>query len=402
MKRFLRSAINWSGKHWRGIVSAIIIVALAVVTLSTQLNSLVPGQNRFETITLESINTAPQPWHRAVNAPYLVPAYLLGKVLNNPLYGARLTSVIFSLAAVACFFFLVKLWFNARIATVGSLLFLTSSWLLQISHQAVPFILMVFSLLAVFTPLAWFLRNKKHKNLAFVLFAAGLALAVYVPYMPWVVAIILVALIIKEKEALFKLNTWVIIVSAIVYFVILSPLFISFTTHPGQAKELLGFPLMWPTLGQYFSNLYHSVLMISIISKPLPELHLGDLPLLDVFSSAMLALGLYYYFKRLPKRRSLIILSCLAALILIISFSADYQLWIVALLPLIFMCIIAGIVELLNQWFSYFPRNPVARNIGVAIVVVAIGFTSFYHLQRHFIAWPNSPETKAAYVVKSK
>jgi hypothetical protein len=279
---------------------------------------------------------------------------------------------------------------------------LTSSWLLHFSHQATPFILLVFSLLAIFVSLAWFLRTKKYKNLAFILFVASLGFAVYVPYLPWIAALTLVILIIKERKELLQLSPWVIISSSVLYFIILSPLFVSLTAHPGQIKELVGIPMLWPSISQYFSNLLNILLMVPIHSPVLAEFHLDSLPLLDLFSSAMLVLGIYYFAKRLPKRRSLIILSCLALLIIILAFSSDYQLWSIVLLPLVFICIIAGIVELLNQWFSYFPRNPLARNIGVAILVVAIGFTSFYHLQRYFIAWPNSPETKAVYMVKSK
>ena len=402
MKHVLRVSMNWLGAHWRGVISAIVICSIAFLTLSTQISKLVPGQSRFETVTLSSLQKIPEPWFRAVNAPYMLPAYSVGKIFNNPLYGARLTSVIFGLLATLFFFLLVKLWFNTRIAIVGSLLFITSSWLLHISHQAAPFILAVTSLLALFCSLAWFLHTKKHKNLSFILFAITLGLATYVPYMPYVITITLVILIIKEKQALLRLNSWVIISSAVIYFAILTPLFISLASHPGQIKELLGIPLYMPSISQYLSQLYHGGSMIIIKSVKLSELHLGDLPLLDVFSSAMFFFGLFYYSKRLPKRRSLLILSSIILLILIVTLTTDYQLWITILLPLIFMCIIAGVVELLNQWFSYFPRNPLARNIGVAIVVVAIGFTSFYHLQRYFIAWPNSSDTKSVYVVKSK
>jgi hypothetical protein len=129
-------------------------------------------------------------------------------------------------------------------------------------------------------------------------------------------------------------------------------------------------------------------------------MHLGHMPMLDIFSSAMFLLGIYYYFSRLPKRRSVIIFASFIILLLVIPLSNTYQIAATVLLPLVYICIIAGIVEILNQWFLYFPRNPLARNIGVALIVVAIGFSSFYHLQSYFIAWPGSPQTKAVYMLK--
>jgi hypothetical protein len=59
--------------------------------------------------------------------------------------------------------------------------------------------------------------------------------------------------------------------------------------------------------------------------------------------------------------------------------------------PIIMLIAIGGIVDILQRWLGSFPRNPVARSIGVCLLVAAIGFTSFYHLQRYFVAWGNNP-----------
>jgi hypothetical protein len=58
---------------------------------------------------------------------------------------------------------------------------------------------------------------------------------------------------------------------------------------------------------------------------------------------------------------------------------------------------IAGIVELLNRWIKSFPRNPIARSVGVCVIVIAIGFTSHYHLQRYFVAWSGNPSAIEAH-----
>ena len=400
MKRRLSVAINWLRKHWRGIVCAIVIAILAILTLGFKFNNLVAGQNQFEVSTLANLKHFPKPWIRAVNAPYTMPAYLIGKSFHNSLYGARISSVILGLIATACFFFLLKIWFNARIATVGSVLFITSSWLLHLSHQATPFTMLVLAPLLILMTLAWYLRTKKHKSIAFYSFAAALGVAAYVPFMPWILVAMLVILVLREKEQLSVLKYKQITVAALIYFILLLPLFVSLLSHPGQLRELFGIPVVWPSFGLYFSQLYHTIIMMLIWSPAQSELHLGHLPLLDIFSSAMFLLGLYYYIRRFPKRRSVILLVCFGLLIMVLPLSASYQLNASVLIPFIYVCIIAGIVELLNQWFVYFPRNPLARNVGVVLVVIAIGFTSFYHLQNYYVAWPKSSQTKAAYMVK--
>jgi hypothetical protein len=402
MKRILSHALDWLKARWRWLLTVIIISALAVFTLSFQLNSLVPGQNRFETTTLSNIQQFPNPFHRSVNAPYFITAYTIGKVTGNPLYAARITSVIFALLAAACFFYLVKLWFNWRIATIGTLLFISGSWMLNFSHQAAPITILIFAPLLALVTFSWATKTTRHRELAFMCFAISLALAAYVPYTPWVIAIALIIFIIKERHFLKNLPVWLIGSSAAIYLILLGPLFVSLANHPGQIRELLGIPMTLPSFEIYLSQLANQVSAIVIRSQPLPEIHLGKLPILDIFSATMFALGLYYFARRLPKTRSLILIGCLVLLILILPISNEYQLNSAILLPLIYICVITGIVTMLKYWYEYFPRNPLARNIGVVLIVIAIGFSCYYNLQYYFIAWPNSADTQAVYMVKSK
>jgi hypothetical protein len=113
----------------------------------------------------------------------------------------------------------------------------------------------------------------------------------------------------------------------------------------------------------------------------------------------MMILGLYYFSQRLYTRHSVTIFASMVILVILIPLTVNYQLSVAVLLPFIYICVTAGIAELLNQWFSYFPRNPWARNFGISLLVIAIGITCFYHLQRFYVAWPNTPETKSSYTI---
>lgn len=402
MKNYIRAGINWFGKHWRGVVVSILIAGIAALTLSLQLNSLVPGQNRFETETLNSIATFPKPWQKAVNAPYTIPAYVLGNLMNNPLQAARIVSVIYGLFATALVFTIIRFWFNARAATVGTLLFVTSSWLLHTTHQATPLILLIFGPLLLLAPLAWLLRTKQAKKTAFFVLVAAIGIAAYIPYMFWIIAAVLGLIVVFERKLLSNFKTWQIVAAGSLYGVLLLPLFISLVQHPGQLHALLGIPAILPSPEIYAKQLLYTITMIVFRSAPLPELHLGSLPMLDIFAAAMLGLGIYHFSTRIHCRRSIILLSSTVLMLILVPLSPAYQISATVLMPLVYILVIAGIVELLNQWYSYFPRNPWARNFGVSLIVIAIGFASFYHLQRYFIAWPNTPETKAVYMVKSK
>lgn len=401
MKKIFKAALNWLTDHWRGLISTIIVIIIGVLTLSIQLDTLLPGINEFEYATLENLKSILLPWHRAVNAPYYIPAYIIGNLLNNELLGARITSVIFSLASVACLFYVIKLWFNVRIATVGALLLLTSSWFLTISHMALPTVLLVFMPLVILASLNWYLQTKKYTFIAFGLFMISLAIGAYVPYIPWIILVSLIILVIKGRDQLKNISRLKIIIAAILYFAVITPLFISLVNYPGQVRELLGIPEHWPTIQAYFTHLGATISMIFVYSPAFAAFFLGRLPMLDLFSSVMFILGIYYYACRIKHRRSIILFFNFLVLVLIVPLSPIYQITASVLLPLIYIVIISGVVELLNQWYSYFPRNPWARNIGVVFVVIAIGFTTFYQLQRYYIAWPAAPATKSAYNLKS-
>ena len=401
MKKILSSIWNWTKLHWRGISIAILVTVIAIITLSLQLSSLVPGQNQFETSTLGELDHFPAPWHRAVNAPYMLLAFLFGKIVANPLYGARVASVVLGLFATALMYYIIRIWFNIRVATIGTLLFITSSWLLHTTHQATPLILLVVGPLLAVAPLAWFTRTKKYRTLAFMALAAGLGIAAYIPFMFWLIIISLLVIIRKEKALLSNLKTIQFFGALGLYVLIIIPLLVSLSHYLGQILELLGGSKTIPSISTYFTHFIQVFTSIFIHAPLLPELRIGHLPALDIFSTAMFVLGVYYLYQRKTNIKTMSLFSSMLILLLVIPFSPNSSMDTVILLPFVYIGIITGIVELINQWFTYFPRNPLARNIGISLLVFSITLTSAYHLESYFVAWPNDPDTKTVYVVKS-
>lgn len=402
MSSFFNVRFDWLYEHWRGIASTLIVATIATLTLSLQVGTLVPGQNKFETETLQTIQTFPKPWNTPVNAPYLVPSYLLGKATGDQLQSARIVSVVYGLIATACLFYVAKRWFNIRIATVGSLLFITSSWLLHVSHMATPLILLVVAPLLCLASVNWLLRTKNNKHWAVFSLALSIAFAAYVPYTIWILLATVAVITLQSREKLKQIEPWQWLAASSLYILLLLPLFVGIVRDLSVVKILLGIPNQFPNFIEYLERMGNLVLFLFFRAPLLPELHLGRLPMLDIFSTAMFILGVYYFAMRRTNRRALILGFSFLLLFLILPLSDRYQLYATILLPLVYLVIISGIVELLQQWFSYFPRNPLARSIGVGLVVIVIGFTSFYHLQRYFIAWPNTPDTKNVYVVQLK
>lgn len=387
--------------NWTKILTIIFITVLAITTLGLQISNLIDGQNKLETATLAQLTTAPTPSERMVNAPYTIPAYYLGQFFDDPLYGARVTSVLYALIATVVLFFITKRWFTQQIAIIASLLFITSTWVLAISHQAAPLILLVVAPFLLVAALARYVAVKETEYSTFILLIMSVAFSAYVPYMFWSIISIFAVLFFIYKKTFLPFNIKGIILASILFVILLAPLTVSLFNYPGQIKELLGIPMQLPTIAEYFNNFIQQFTSLFFIIKPFPELFLGTLPILDLFSSAMVILGIYYFIKFMPDRRKFSFFIALGILLLIIPLSENTLLAMTALIPFVYILIPSGIFEMLKQWYEIFPRNPLARNIAVIAIVAVVGLATFYNLERFYVAWPNTEATKSVYMVQS-
>ncbi len=66
-------------------------------------------------------------------------------------------------------------------------------------------------------------------------------------------------------------------------------------------------------------------------------------------------------------------------------------------IPIFYIFTACGIFFFLNQWFSTFPHNPVARSIGYVMMSGLILIISFYHVSRYFIVWPRNDRVIGAF-----
>lgn len=400
MKDIPNKFINWLKNSWKAIVISLLIISAGFATLNIQPKVIHNQANIYEAATVLKVNSPDKPWYRSVNAPFLIPSVLVNKVTNNSLNSTRFVSAVFTLIAIILFYLLVKIWFNGRMALVGSILLLTNSITLNLAHQGAPFAALLLAPLAIFISYNWFVRTKSNRFLSFMTFIAVIAVSAYIPFMLWLILIAVTALSVYSNKKLKKLKIWQLLLAGCLYLIILVPLFVSLMGAPGQIRELLGIPLQLVDIKQYVFGIAQIISSIFIIAPAMPIIFLGNLPILDVFTAIMAILGMYFYIKRLKHRRSMILLSALFVMISVMALSSNFQIYSGLLLAFMYIFAITGIIEILKQWYAYFPRNPLVRNFGVALVVIAIGLVSFYQLERYYVAWANAPETKAAYMIK--
>jgi hypothetical protein len=178
----------------------------------------------------------------------------------------------------------------------------------------------------------------------------------------------------------------------IVVAVGISPLILASVLRPELITQIAG---LANSPNESFANL--GIRSVDIIQQfavqghQEAEIGVVNVALLDIFTYVMAILGLFtlYNYRRLDRFK------VMAALLLVIwaLVSLGGPVPIIALFPVVYLLAGAGISRLLGDWLKVFPRNPLARTIGISAIGVAVGLSSLYHLQRYFIAWPEAPAT---------
>jgi hypothetical protein len=70
-------------------------------------------------------------------------------------------------------------------------------------------------------------------------------------------------------------------------------------------------------------------------------------------------------------------------------------------LPMFFVLVSAGLALFLQQWFTVFPRNPLARTVGITVVSFVVVLAGYYNLRHYFVAWPRNPDTRQVFNLPS-
>jgi hypothetical protein len=380
---------------WQTILVAAGAIVVVVTLLWFRLGTLTHGRSTLEIPAVYHLSLHDIA-HNPVNLPYRLGLYVLGKADIHSLWAVRSLSSLVGLCIAVAFFAILHRWHTNRMALFGTFLFVSSSWFLRVSRFGSPEVLL-FSLLLLVLCGLW-LRNNRSRLISVYLLACAGALLLYIPGMVWFVGAAIVwqrKLFTKEISEVNK----ALIFSAIVLFIILLlPLGWAIAHTPSLIRPILGLPDALPSPLQIGKNLFNVPLFLFVRGPKNPALWLGRLPILDIFTTAMFALGVYAYYirRRLSQARFLLGILIISAVLITLGGPVT----ITILLPFIYIVVIAGIALMLQQWFTVFPRNPLARGIGVGLLSAAILLASFYQLNRYFVAWPNTPETRAAFSIK--
>ncbi len=379
----------------RATLLAIAGIVVIVVLMGYRLGSLTPGLSQPELDLYESANSVSSIVDNPVNAPYKSAVYLVTRPLDTA-FGLRLTSAVVGALSVVLFFALARKLFSSQTAIATTALFATSSLLLHTARLADGRV-MLLSLLAIVS-IGYALRFSKRSELAWPVAAAIIGLSIYVPGM--ILFIIPMALwqFRHVRRSFEQLNTPVIALSSALLGVLVVPLIISLIREPSLWRDYLGLPADLQALPEIGRGALHAAASLVAISPSDPVRWLGRQPILDVFAATGLVLGVITLLRSFRLDRSWLMLGAFLLGIAWVAVSGQHS-NIIIILPFLYLVVGFGIDQLLQQWMNVFPRNPIARTAGKALLLSAILLAINFQVVRYFVAWPNNDQTKAAFTL---
>lgn len=348
--------------------------------------------------------TAAQSWHFIYDNPLELPhklAIWFASTIGQHTYAiTRVSSLLFAIAAVLLFYYVVKSWISTRIAILSTLLFALSNGFLHSARLGTAAVLQ-FSVLVLFAlpiliqraPPGW---RRRLVYASSVIFASLL----YVPGLIWQI----ILTITLRRKKLFKVWGRLTlpqrgIVSAASLFAA-APLMWAFVRTPELIKTWLGLPQTLPSVDVIANNAQTLVSTLFYHSGFSPEYVTYGGALLTSAEIILLILGVYAQLKTPRHNTNYYLLGALVIATTLILLSG--AIFIPAIIPLMYLLIAGGMFYFLNEWLAVFPRNPIARGIGVAVIVLIVIFALGYHVRSYFNAWPNNATTKQVYSTTQK
>ncbi len=390
----MKKVRQFSSLHGQTIVSALAILAVVVGLLGFQLGTLTPGMSKAEVLFIESSTDIGDIVANPLNGLMKLPLWALQYFEQASPLTTRAVGAFFGVLTIVLFYFVMRRWHTRRISLLAAFMFIVSSWFLQISRLALPYILLAFGVAALIA-IAAVIHDRHTSRFGLVISTISIALLLYIPGMAWFVLILLLWQLADVKKVINDTTKVQKALGLGLLLILLAPLGYAFYRDVSLMQAWLGLPTEYLVV-EWLRRILVLPIFLTAQGPLEPVYNLGRLPLLDVFTTVMVVIGIYsYYFKAKLRRTVLLVLMAIVATLLIALNGPDF---LPLLLPLVFIVAGAGLTLLLQQWFTVFPRNPLARTMGVLTIALVIGITGVYHIRRYFVAWSGNPDTRSEFI----
>lgn len=371
----------------RTIVAIVAVLIACYLLYWFSLGSLQPNFAAQEISTRASALSLSNILNNPLNAPYNFANYLFLHVGYHSSFWNRAASASLATLASVTFFFIVKRWHGKQVAILSTPLFASTGWLLHVGRLDSPAITLLILPILLF----WLANKFKHCSMYFDALTIGASvIASLLLYTPGAIYFVAMATIWgwpHIKTVIRQSKTSSITVALILPAVVLISLAIAMLKHHDLANSWLGFSSLPNSIVGFLGNWADSMIYLFAHGPNQPVYWLGRLPILDIFSIAMVLLATIYYiqsrYNHVWRIKFLLSFVLIASLLVAVGNS----LYVSALAPIAYLLVASGIAYLLSRWYKVFPNNSLARTGGLALLSLAIAVAITYHVTSYFIAW---------------
>ncbi len=383
---------NWFAASWIGLLLFVLAAAAVVSLLWFGLSDMLPGLSKHEVSQAATSDTVQKLIDNPIGLPHKALQFITQKAQPGSL-GVRSASALIGLFTIGCFYYVVRNWYSKRVAVLGTLIFATSAWFLHTVRLGTDssIYLLLFGSVACVT---W-IQKSRGSMLSLIASAVMVALLLYIPGMVWFIIPATLWYVGRLTDSLEGRSAALLTFLSLLVLAALAPIGWTLYQQPELVKTYFGLPQAFPEPIEVVKNIANIPTQLFVRGPNDPETWLGRLALLNIFSIVMFVAGGYVYIKRRKLDRTWFTAFVFIVSGLLVSLGGPVNLAIV--LPFIYLVIASGLALMLQQWFTVFPRNPFARSAGAILMTIVVLLAAYNGFSQYFIAWPNTPETKAVF-----
>lgn len=380
--------------YWRHIIIGSIVAVIGYFIVFNGITTMTPGYSNHEIAAQSSSSSLRVIWQNPIDALYKLILWVPFKLGHHSVVLARITAGMIAVASATLFYFVVYSLFSHRIATLTTILFVTSAGFLHASHLGTPLILQIFGIVTLLALVPAY-RVLKGKLLPLYSTVVVLTLLLYIPGLIWFVLVGIGVLNTRIVRTFRSLPTRHQLYMAAIVVLLLTPLVWAYIRHPGLLLTSLALPATLPSWHDISTRAQSFVWSLFWAGKGPAEIMLVGAPLLNLIEFSLLFIGISMQFKKPRLASNFFILGATLFIILLIIFGGVLS--YVTLTPLLYLLMASGLFYLLTQWHKVFPVNSVAHVVGATLVIGLLAVSSLFHVKAFYTAWPRSDATHAAF-----
>jgi 4-amino-4-deoxy-L-arabinose transferase-like glycosyltransferase len=319
-----------------------------------------------------------------IDAPYKLLQKISIMVFGLSHFSIKLPSILLSLLSIAGIIKLTHKWFSRGIATLVSIIALTSSQFFFLAQNGTPEILYILYPIAILFIGASFISCEKKFPYAIIM-AAVAGVSLYTPFSIYILlALLATAMTHPHLRFMVKKIPRNYLSSGVALFlVIILPLLVAIFREPEIIKSLLG----WPETLNLAENI--KLLTAQLFGSTNASSRGIVSPIIDPASIILIGTGFFFTLSSSWSARSYSI--NIWSIILIAICIANPSAITILFTPILILTV-SGLQSLIHTWYTIFPKNPYARVAGLVPVFVIVVGLLLTNLDSFRLSYLYSPE----------